>query len=175
MPKRALFIFMSIYVLAALSFFSTGLLPAGVDLPAHFANRQRDFIEIAKKGVSAIDVHPLYPSFSSFLTNLPQAVNHGLMRPYLTEHNNFLYVPAAIEICLYEILFVVFLFFRIKSVTIAPFVYFSLYLSVPMCIVIGYTIPILGAIVRYRSIYLPFMVIPLTCYTDWRKLKKIFI
>ena len=175
MPKKALAVFASVYAVTILSFFLTGLLPEGLNLPAHFATRQRDFIEIAKKGVSAIDIHPLYPAFSSFLANLPQAVNHGLMRPYLTEHNTFLYVLAAAEICIYEMLLVFFLFFRLKRFTLPPIIYFSLFLSLPMCIVIGYTIPILGAIVRYRSIYLPFMVIPLICYTDWNNLRKKFI
>ena len=77
------------------------------------------------------------------------------MRPYLTEHLNFLYIPAGLEIFLYEILFLLLIFFRKKNIHISPLIYFSCFFSISMFLVIGYTIPIIGAIVRYRSIYFP--------------------
>jgi hypothetical protein len=40
-----------------------------------------------------------------------------------------------------------------------------------MFLIIGYTIPILGAIVRYRSIYFPFLLVPIICLTNWKQLK----
>jgi hypothetical protein len=54
-----------------------------------------------------------------------------------------------------------------------PFIYFCLFFSLSMLLMIGYTIPIIGAIVRYRSIYLPLLILPLICYTDWYKLKNL--
>ncbi len=173
-PHPAFVIFLSIYFFLAVLFFATSFLPPSMNLPAHVSSRQLDFIKIAKLGSSAININPLYPGFRSFLNNIPQALNHTLMRPYLSEHQNFFYIPAGLEILLYEILFLFLIFFRKKTAIFPPIVYFSLFFSLTMFLIIGYTIPIVGAIARYRSIYFPFVLIPIVCYTDWEKIKKTF-
>jgi len=43
-----------------------------------------------------------------------------------------------------------------------------------MFMVIGYTVPIIGAIVRYRSIYFIFLILPVIGYTNWQKLLMTF-
>ena len=171
-PKYALVIFAGIYFFVTILFFCSGFLGPKFDLPGYVSSRQRAFIEIAKNGASAININPLYPNFRSFLNNTPQALNHSLMRPYLTEHINFLYVLAGWEILLYEILLLLLIFFRKKNIAIGPLICFSCFFSISMFLVIGYTIPIIGAIARYRSIYFPLLLIPVICYTDWDKLKK---
>jgi hypothetical protein len=173
-PKNALILFSEIYLFFAVLFFCSEFLPASFNLPAHVSSRQIDFIAISKRGASAININPLYPTFGSFLNNLPQALNHSFMRPYLTEHLNFFYIPSALEVFFYEILFLAFLFFRKKSMIMSPLIVFSMFLTITMFLSIGYTIPIIGAIVRYRSIYWPFILIPTVCYTDWEKFRKIF-
>ena len=115
-PKYAFLIFSGVYFFVAILFFYSGFLSPKFDLPAHVSNRQLAFIEIAKEGASAININPLYPNFRSFLNNTPQALNHSLMRPYLTEHLNFLYIPAGFEILLYEMLFLLFLFFSKRKI-----------------------------------------------------------
>jgi hypothetical protein len=174
-PKYALIIFSLIYLIIGLLFFGSGFLPLSFNLPAHVSSRQIDFILIAKKGASAININPLYPNFRSFLNNLPQAFNHSFLRPYITEHLNFLYIPASLEIFFYEIVFLIFILYKKKNIVLSPIIYFSIFFTIAMFLVIGYTIPILGAIVRYRSIYFPFILIPIICYTDWIKFKKLFI
>lgn len=173
-PKYAFIVFSGIYLVLGILFFCSGYLPPAYNLPAHVSSRQIDFIAIAKRSASAININPLYPNFRSFLNNIPQALNHSFMRPYLSEHNNFLYIPSSVEILVYEILFLLFIFFRKKNIKIHPLVYFSAFLTLTIFLVIGFTIPIIGAIVRYRSIYFPFILIPIICYTDWGKLKTVF-
>ncbi len=159
-PKYSFVIFVGIYLLLGLLFFCSGYLPPAYNLPAHVSSRQLDFIQIAKRGASSININPLYPGFRSFLNNIPQALNHSFMRPYLTEHVNFLYTLSAVEIFVYEIILLLFIFFRKKDVLFTPLMYFSVFLTVSMFLAIGYTIPIIGAIARYRSIYFPFIMIP---------------
>ena len=173
-PKFAFISFIGIYCVVAVLFFCSGYLSPKTDLPTYVSNRQIAFIEIAKGGASSININPLYPNFRSFLNNTPQAFNHSLMRPYLTEKFTLIYVPAALEIFLYEILFIIFIFFRKKNISIQPFIYFCIFFSITMLLVIGYTIPIIGAIVRYRSDYLPFLLIPIFCMTDWRQVRSLF-
>jgi hypothetical protein len=92
------------------------------------------------------------------------------MRPYVWELNNLLYIPFSVEILVFEILFLLFIFFRKKNIQIPPLIYFCFFFSLTMFLIIGYTIPIIGAIVRYRSIYFIFLLTPIVCYTDWKKI-----
>jgi hypothetical protein len=39
---------------------------------------------------------------------------------------------------------------------------------------IGFSVNNLGAIVRYRSIMLPLLVIPMVALIDWKRLNKLF-
>lgn len=169
-PKYAFFSFLGVYVIVIGLFFGSSMLSPSFNLPKHVSLRQIEFIEIAKRGASAININPLYANFRSFLNNTPQALNHALMRPYLTEKFNFLYAPLAIEIFICEILLLLFIFFRTK-IKLSPFIYFCFFFSISMFLIIGYTIPILGAIVRYRSIYFPFLLVPIICLTNCKQLK----
>lgn len=170
--RYSLVTFIGLYIILALLFFISGSISPTLDLPADVSSKQIAFIKISKLGASTININPLYPNFRSFLNNAPQALNHSLMRPYLTEKFTLLYFPVAIEIFVYEILFLCFVLFR-KNEQARPFVYFCFFFSISMFLLIGYTIPIIGAIARYRSIYFPFLLIPIICGTNWPKIKTL--
>lgn len=174
-PSKAFLSFIIIYVFFTILFFSSGLISARTDLPEYVRLRQQSFIELGKLGNSTIPIDSLHPTWKSFLLNAPQAMNHVLLRPYLTEIESIQYVPFAIEIFLVEILLALFIFFHKKNIHIPPLIYFCLFFSLTMLLVTGYTVPIIGAIVRYRSIYLVFLLLPLICYTDWFRIKEVFV
>ena len=169
--RNIISVFLIVYVFFIALFFGTGLFSPRLDLPEYVSERQIAFIEIAKGGNSSININPLFPNFRSFLNNAPQAINHSLMRPYLTEKFNLLYIPVAIEIFIYELMILLFLFYRSKNNQSEPFIYFGIFFSLTMFLMIGYTVPIMGAIVRYRSIYFPFVLIPLMCNVNWNLLR----
>lgn len=171
-PRYAFQIFAGIYLFLGVLFFLSALLPNAYNLPAHVSSRQLEFSKLAKNGGSSININPLYPNFRSFINNLPQAFNHSFMRPYITEFLNFFYIPSGIEIIFYEILFLLFIFSRKRKIPNSPVIYFSVFFSGTMFLVIGYTIPIIGAIVRYRSIYFPLIMIPIVCNIDWQRIKN---
>jgi hypothetical protein len=164
--------FIITYLLFGTLFFLTGLLNSKLNLPGYVSQRQIEFVTLSKESSSAINVNPLFPNFRSFFNNAPQALNHSLMRPYITETSSKLYIPAAIEILVFEILFLLFLLYRDKTPVKHPFIYFLAFFTLSMYLVIGYTIPILGAIVRYRSIYLPLIIAPIACSIGWTTLFK---
>ena len=170
--KFKLQVFIICYIIFIGLFFGVGLLHPALDLPQYVSSRQIAFVQIAKGGQSAININPLFPGFRSFLNNAPQALNHTLMRPYLTEKFDLLYVPPEIEIFVFQLLFFIFLLFRSGDKKPDAFIYFCIFFSLSMFLMIGYTIPILGAIVRYRSIYLPLLLIPILCNTSWEKLYR---
>lgn len=63
-------------------------------------------------------------------------------------------------------------FFPLRKQIPRGFIYYGIFFTLSMYLVIGYTIPILGAIVRYRSIYFPFIITPIACLIDLNKLKS---
>ena len=168
-PRHALRTFLAVYAGCAVLFFTTGWLPYGYNLPAHVSNRQSDFIVIARNGASAVAVRPLTPDVRGFLENLPQAISLSLMRPFITERRTPLYIPAALELLAYQLLLVLFVVFHRKDRQVPPWVYCSVFFAMTMFLMIGYTIPILGAIERYRSIYFPCVLVPAACFTDWKR------
>ena len=173
--RKALQYFIIVYAFFILLFFLAGYLHPAINFPNYVSSRQIDYIEIAKQSNSAININPLFPNFRSFLNNAPQALNHSLMRPYLTEKYTLLYIPAAIEIFIYEIILLLFIFFKKENIHNPPLIYFCIFFSLSMFLMIGYTIPIIGALIRYRSIYFPFILLPIICNIDWEKIKRNYI
>jgi hypothetical protein len=164
-------IFATVYVCFTLIFFSLKFIHPKLDLPQYVSSRQLAFIELSNHASSAVNINPLFPNFRSFLNNAPQALNHVLMRPYITERATLFYMPLAIEILLYELLLLTYFIFPFKMPTYDGFIYFGLFFSMSVLLLVGYTIPILGAIVRYRSICFPFLLTPIACLIDAKKIK----
>ena len=124
-------------------------------------------------GGSAIEVRKLEPNLYSFLINAPQAFALSTLRPYPSDVNHLLSLAAAMEICFFMLLFFIFLFWRKNKVPLSPYLLFCLFFSFSVLMMIGYGVNILGAIVRYRSIVLPFIIIPLIAIIDWQKIKTV--
>lgn len=168
--KYPLFSYLMTLGLSAVIFFATSLIPGFINLAQHVSTKQAEFIELGKLGESSMEINTLYPSIKSFLLNAPQAINHSLMRPYVFEKFSLLYLPLAIEMFAYQIIILLALFFSRKIASERSTLYMSLFFSLSMFLIIGYTIPILGALVRYRSIFFPFLITPLICIVKWERI-----
>ncbi|GAC1423378.1 MAG: hypothetical protein NVS9B7_02290 [Flavisolibacter sp.] len=154
-------------------FFSSKLIhPHSGNFPDVVVERQEDFIKL-RGGGSAIEVRKLEPNFYSFLINAPQAFALSTLRPYPSDVNHLLSLAAAMEVCFFMLLFFIFLGWRKNKVPLSPFLLFCLFFSFTVLMMIGYGVNILGAIVRYRSIVLPFIIIPLIAIIDWQKIKMV--
>lgn len=158
------------YAVAVTLFFATAFLPDSYNLPLKVSTKQAEFMEISLYGTSTISTEILHPDIVSFAKNLPQALNHSFLRPYITEHSNILYLPLCIEILCYNLLLGLFFIFPLKKMTGSSPVYSLVFFSLSMFVIIGYTIPILGAITRYRSIFFPFLIIPILGSINWEKI-----
>lgn len=158
--------FSLVYLFCGILFFASRFINPKINLPLSVSMRQAEFVKL--KGNSFIETTKLLPGLKSFTRNLPQALNHSLLRPYPTEIQNRLYFPAAIEVMGYLILLGLFLF-KGKNIFTHPSVLFAFFFSASLLILIGYTIPFIGAIVRYRSLLLPFLITPLLCSLSFRK------
>lgn len=128
--------------------------------PADIAGRRNEFLLL--KGESLLDTRVLDPTWQSILAYMPGGLVNALLRPFPWEvAGKLVYLPSALEILLLEI---VFLYWMVKKGwrfgVPVPFQLLFAFAALNF-IVIGLTIPFLGAIVRYRSIYLPFVIVPL--------------
>lgn len=133
-------------------------------------NRKSDF-KTASIGNTDIALNELKPNIISFLYNLPQALNHSFLRPYLFEFKSTSVNLAAVEILMFEFLLLLFIVFRKRnSDQLHWFNVFGICLMLHLFLIIGYTIPNIGAIVRYRSVFWIFLITPVFCNIDEKKI-----
>lgn len=120
------------------------------------------------KAGSIIDRRFLNPDFSSVLKNIPTALFNTLLRPMPWEINSAMLAPAILENLLLVMFIVAALIFRRRTANPDVF-WFCITFAVITLAVIGVTTPVLGAIVRYRIIALPFLLLSLLLITDREK------
>jgi len=149
-------------------FFTIKYLIPGADLPQSVVTKQREFINL--KGHSSVIVNELKPTFASFLANAPQAFSLAALRPYPSDVRHLLSLAAATEIGTILLFFFVFLFWRRNGMEFSPVLLFCLFFSGAVLFMIGYSVNNLGAIVRYRSIVFPLLLVPIAAKIDWRRI-----
>ncbi|HMK04589.1 MAG TPA: hypothetical protein VK489_10375 [Ferruginibacter sp.] len=166
--------FAVVYVLTGIILFTSGA--TGFFNPLQIiTQKQADYLNLPVSATQ-IELSTLSPHIKSFVNNVPEAINHAIMRPYVTELPVNSILPLSIELAFYQLLFLLFLFFRQKNTDPAnnSFLWFTVFFSFTGLLLIGYISPNLGSLVRYRSLYLPFLITPLICQINWKKIKKIF-
>ena len=165
-------IFAGSYLVFMCLFFATRISDSPLNLPAAVVQRKADFA-LLEPGNTAVAMNELQPDLQSFAQNLPHAINHYLFRPYLWEFKQPAILFTAVELFVYHLLILLFIFFpKKKDGPIHPYNIFGLALLLNMMLIIGYTIPNIGAIVRYRSIFWVFLICPLLCNINWKRLLK---
>jgi hypothetical protein len=173
-PRYGLAIFTTVYALCAILFFTAGSIHPRLDFPNAVVEKQQAFLRL-QGGASTIPIKELEPSFKSFIKNTPQTVVLSFLRPFPGDVRHLLSFAACVEINLMLLLFILFLFFRKRNGPISKnAIYLCTFLSISVMLAIGFSVNNLGAIVRYRSIILPLMIIPLVAQTDWAKLASFF-
>ncbi len=116
----------------------------------------------------------LLPTIKSFITAAPTALRHAFLSPYPAEFNNFYLNGFATEMVLYLVLFLLCVIFPYKNnITNKNFIVFALVFTFLIFLFTGYITTNAGSLVRYRSIYLPFLMLPVLCNIDWKKILKL--
>jgi hypothetical protein len=170
---RPAYSFAIIYVVFVIIFFTARYINPKLDFPAAVVERQSAFM--ALKGQSDVEVEALKPSFGNFVKNAPQAFTISIVRPFPADVRHLLSFAAALEINLILLFFLIFLLWRKNGIGFTPFILFSIFLSFSVLLMIGYSVNNLGAVVRYRSIVLPFLIIPMMAKINWDKLKNLVL
>ncbi len=121
---------------------------------------------------SGITINKLEPTFTSFMRLIPQSFYNVLCKPFFHDSNSITELMASLE-NLFFILFGLICF--IYSSKTNPFknqlLLFS-FIIISSFLLIGLTTTVMGAIVRYKVPFLPFLLMIPLLYLDIEKLKK---
>lgn len=170
-PRYAFAIFSGVYLLFGSLFFLARYIDPRLDFPQAVVNKQQDFLRL-QGGASTIPIKELEPSFQSFVRNTPQAITLSFLRPYPGDVTHLLSMAASLEIFVLLLLVVLFILFRKKNGVAGIPVYLCIFLAFSTLLATGFSINNLGAIVRYRSIVMPLMIIPVVGQTDWSRIVR---
>ncbi|MBK7374867.1 MAG: hypothetical protein KTQ13_03380 [Ferruginibacter sp.] len=164
--------FAAVYLVTGLLLFNISSVFPRIKPLELITQRQAEYLDLGPSDTQ-IELTKLDPHFKSFAANAPQALNHVLLRPYLWELPVKSLLALNIELFIYQATFLLFLFFRRRDLNDinTPFLLFALSFCFSLFLLIGYIVPNLGSIVRYRSLYLPFMITPLLCSIAWDRVK----
>jgi len=147
---------LAVVICMAIAF--NALLPGGI--LTRICDRQRDFQLLA--GGSRIYLPALAPTAAGFLSVFPVALVNGFFQPFPGVGGKPIYTAFSAELLFTWaiILFAGWLLVRKKTLRFSNFDIACLLFALPGMVIIGYMIPFAGAIIRYRSIYLPFLLAP---------------
>ncbi len=172
-PQHGLRVFAIVYAFFIIAFFTLRYVYSGFDFPKAVVSKQEAFMQL--KGKSSIPTKKLEPNAWSFVQNIPQAFSMSSLRPYPSDVRHLLSLAATVETELILLLFILLIVVRKKDIVISRnAIYFSIFFSLSLLLTIGYTVNNLGAIVRYRSIVLPFLVAVMACQTNWKLIWEFF-
>ena len=171
MKKRTALIFISTYLISGLLFFSLRYISSGLNFPQAVVDKQKAFKSL--QGNSGFDFPELKPTIGSFLANAPRALSSTTLRPHPGDVKHILSMAAASETAFLLFLFLLFLFWRTNGVKSPAFIWFCIFFCFSFLLLIGFTVNFLGAIVRYRSIILPFLLVPVISLIDWERIYAI--
>ncbi|MEY4702182.1 MAG: hypothetical protein RIR96_79 [Bacteroidota bacterium] len=124
--------------------------------------KQHDFLALKTAG-SQLPMEKIENNGTSIIRTFPMAVNHGFFRPYFWGTQNPFAIMLGLELYFFVIIGLAYLFQNRKKELgfNPPIIGFAILCSVMMIITIGYIVPNGFSIVRYRSIYLPFIITPI--------------
>jgi hypothetical protein len=154
-PNRKLLITAACSLLFVIFFFGASNLHVSLNLPQYIINRRAEFQTLEAN--SALPMRNLKPTPVSFAAALPETLNHVLFKPMPGEGGKLTYLVFSAEMLFFWV-FMLFLMVRAckRSVNMPgpEALAFFLFAMINL-LIIGYTITNIGAITRYRSIFLP--------------------
>ncbi len=171
---KPLRVFMIGYLAVVFLFFNLHFITKNFNPLEAVTKKQKAFFMLQKANTQ-VAIDTLQPNFKSFIKTAPQALYNSIFRPHVGDMKVKSILPLIIELFFYQLIFLLFLFFRIKTDNSdhLGFLCAGTFFSATIFVLIGFIVPNLGSIVRYRSIYLIFIIAPLICQVDWRKIHQL--
>jgi hypothetical protein len=125
--------------------------------------RQQEFA--ALEGHSRLSLPVMNGTWASIIKTIPYAIRNGLFEPLPGSGGQIIYLAFSFELITIWLIIIAALFLLARcgyagSHTSQPFTLFCLIFALSGLIIIGATVPFAGTIVRYRSLFLPFLLAP---------------
>lgn len=171
--RKPLLIYGAVYLFFITLFFAAPYISPNLDFPGAVVEKQRQFSNL--KGTSEVPAPLLKPTVAGFFFNAPHAVALSIMRPYLSDIRHLLSLAAALEMAGLLLLFLMYLIWNRNKLRPTPFSLFCLFFSASVLLIIGYTVNFLGAVVRYRSVVLPLLFVPVIAQLPWSTFARLFL
>jgi len=111
------------------------------------------------EGHSRLPLPVLDGTLGSFCRALPRAVLNGFFEPLPGSGGQTAYLAFSIELTLVWVV-VLLAAIRVRRLSFSPFSAACVLFALGGMLLIGFVVPFAGTIVRYRSIYLPFLLAP---------------
>ena len=147
----------------------------GIDLFQIFSAKQADFNLIGENANSFFYIAELTQPID-LIKYLPVALVNVYLQPQLLNFDSWLYIFPIIEnIDLITMIIFAFVYFKSPDKKEAKYLFFILLIWIIGGWIIGLTVPVQGAIARYKSVLIPFLLMSVIAVADWDKLKKKYL
>ncbi|MDX2001007.1 MAG: hypothetical protein SFW35_01115 [Chitinophagales bacterium] len=160
-PKYTLPINLAVYLSTAIIGAQLYILPGGINYLQLIAQKQAAFKALTG-GNTTIELHDFEPNLLHMAVYAPEAFFNVIIKPVAVGFTPISHFLIVIENLFFLLMIVTaLLFLDYKRFKVHPaMIWFKLY-GLSLVILTGFIVPNIGAIVRYRSIALPFLLVPL--------------
>lgn len=148
----------------------------GGDFSYVLHKKQTDFYNVAyyRDAGSVVDIPPV-TSAQDLVIHYPQAFFLTYFRPHLFEANSLAMFVFALESTCYLLIFLLpFFFFHRPEEASRNLLLCSLSFVLIFAVILGNCVPVLGSMVRYKVIAMPFFVLVCFAFTRWETLESVW-
>jgi hypothetical protein len=157
---KPIYLFIISYSILILAIIIYDVSSVGDRIAEEMTIRQNYFL--AAEGSTSFELENISNSWTNIFIIIPQVLINPIIRPLLSDCENTFCNMAAIEsIFLSIIIFALLLKFKIRSFINNPTALFCLFYSGSIFIILGIIVNNGGALVRYRSVVIPFLLLGL--------------
>ena len=150
---------------------------SGINIVEQIAIKQHQFMSLALSvGSGSMLQMPEIHNLQSVLLAIPSALYATFFQPCFFCSSSPLIIIAGLEnlMILLSVVFAL-VYSKRSNVKLTPWFYFGLFFTVLLYVLIGLIVPVAGALVRYKTIALPFLIFVLAVITDKEKVKPLLI
>lgn len=131
--------------------------------------KQKDFFELPV-AASQLSMDTLRPTIASLVRSTPRALMHGFAEPLPWKFGGEPLMILGME-AMAILGLLVFWLLRHEKAQVHPLLLYSVAVAIPLIVFAGYIVPNAGSIVRYRAIYLPWLILPVLCTIKLKHIK----
>lgn len=173
--KKSMISFLAVHLICGLIAFNAGVFNEAGSFLYIMSKKQTDFYNVVAttNAGSAIYIAPITDTWH-LLLHYPQAFVLTYFRPSLLDANGLLLLTTAFENLIYLLLFITATFsWRKPTKPQSIWVLAALSFVLIIALIVGNTVPVLGAVVRYRIVALPFFSILAYTFISEKKIPKL--